>query len=436
MADAYASAFVMGKRGETIMNQNNLTTYVSYLLQNQNDQATMLGIGPMSESLITACFELAKADRFPLMFIASRNQVDLDELGGGYVCGWDQRRFAADLKRIAEEVNFTGDYFLCRDHGGPWQRDKERNDHLAEQDAMKLAHQSYEADLLNGFDLLHIDPTKDPYITGKVIPLDVVLDRTINLIRYCESFRKENNLPEVAYEVGTEETNGGLTSSEVYEGFIKTLTERLDAESLPRPAFIVGQTGTLTRLTENVGHFSAENAKVLSNLAKKYGVGLKEHNGDYLPDTILLQHPAVGITAMNVAPSYGTAETRAYLNLMEVERREFEAGRLEKRSSLHATLQDEVLAGGRFKKWLVGEQLQMTKEELKADKDLMFTITELAGHYTYNNETIKNGLNELFENLSALGIDGRRYAINQIKKVIRNEAECFNLVGLTDRINK
>lgn len=417
------------------MNQNKLATYVNYLLENPDDKATMLGIGPMSDTLITACFELAEEKNFPLMFIASRNQVDLDELGGGYVCGWDQTRFAQDLKKIAEEVAFTGDYFLCRDHGGPWQRDKERNDHLPEDEAMRLAHQSYEADMINGFDLLHIDPTKDPYVMGKVIPLETVLERTIALIRHCETFRKENNLPEISYEVGTEETNGGLTSAEVYEGFIQTLTERLDAEDLPRPAFIVGQTGTLTRLTENVGHFSAENAKVLSNLAKKYGVGLKEHNGDYLPDTILLQHPAVGITAMNVAPSYGTAETRAYLNLMEVEKREFEAGRLEKRSNLHITLQDEILAGGRYKKWLVGDQLTMTPEEIKANPDLMFTITELAGHYTYNNAVIKEGLKELFENLSNLGIDGRRYAINQIKKIIRNEAECFNLVGLTDRVN-
>jgi tagatose-1,6-bisphosphate aldolase non-catalytic subunit AgaZ/GatZ len=418
------------------MNQNSLASYVSYLLETPDDRATMLGIGPMSDTLITACFELAEEKRFPLMFIASRNQVDLDALGGGYVCGWDQTRFAADLKRIAKETNFTGDYFLCRDHGGPWQRDKERNDHLPEAEAMKLAHQSFEADMLNGFDLLHIDPTKDPYVMGKVIPLDVVLDRTVDLIRHCENFRKENNLPEVAYEVGTEETNGGLTSTEVYEGFIQTLTERLDAEDLPRPAFIVGQTGTLTRLTENVGHFSAENAKALSTLAKKYGVGLKEHNGDYLPDTVLLQHPAVGITAMNVAPAYGTAETRAYLTLMEVEKREFEAGRLEKRSSLHAILQDEILAGGRFKKWLVGDQLQMTNEELKADGDLMFTITELAGHYTYNNPAVKEGLEELFANLAPLGIDGKRYAINQIKRIIRNEAECFNLVGLTDRISQ
>lgn len=54
------------------------------------DRATMIGIGPMSHTLIKASMLLAKEKDFPLMFIASRNQVDADELGGGYVCNWDQ----------------------------------------------------------------------------------------------------------------------------------------------------------------------------------------------------------------------------------------------------------------------------------------------------------------------------------------------------------
>lgn len=37
------------------------------------------------------------------MFIASRNQVDADEFGAGYVNNWDQFRFAADLKAMAEK---------------------------------------------------------------------------------------------------------------------------------------------------------------------------------------------------------------------------------------------------------------------------------------------------------------------------------------------
>ena len=74
--------------------------------------------------------------------IASRNQVDMDEMGAGYVNGWDQTRFAADIKKVADEVGYTGPYYLCRDHGGPWQRDEERNAHLPEDEAMELASPS------------------------------------------------------------------------------------------------------------------------------------------------------------------------------------------------------------------------------------------------------------------------------------------------------
>ena len=73
-------------------------------LQDSGDHATMVGIGPMSPNLIQAVFELAKDEDFPPMFIASRNQVDMDEMGAGYVNGWDQTRFAADIKKVADKV--------------------------------------------------------------------------------------------------------------------------------------------------------------------------------------------------------------------------------------------------------------------------------------------------------------------------------------------
>ena len=143
----------------------------------------------MSPNLLQAAFELGRDCDFPLMFIASRNQVDLDELGGGYVNSWDQKRFSEDIAEAAQKVGFDGLYYLCRDHGGPWQRDEERNAHLPEDEAMELAKKSYLADMLNGFDLLMIDPTKDPFEIGKVIPLDVVLRRTVDLIEWCEKER-------------------------------------------------------------------------------------------------------------------------------------------------------------------------------------------------------------------------------------------------------
>ena len=89
-------------------------------LEKQGKGATLLGIGPMSSNLIIASLELARDGNFPIMFIASRNQVDSDEFGAGYVNGWNQDRFAQDIQNIANDIGFTGSYYLCRDHGGPW----------------------------------------------------------------------------------------------------------------------------------------------------------------------------------------------------------------------------------------------------------------------------------------------------------------------------
>ncbi|HBG3323343.1 class II D-tagatose-bisphosphate aldolase non-catalytic subunit [Clostridioides difficile] len=403
-------------------------------LQEEGKSATLLGIGPMSPNLLQASFELAKDDDFPLMFIASRNQVDADELGGGYVNGWNQETFTKDIKKIADKVGFDGLYYLCRDHGGPWQRDKERNDHLSVDEAMELGKKSYLADIEAGFDLLMIDPTKDPFEIGKVIPLDVVLERTVELIEYCENERKRLNLPDIGYEVGTEETNGGLTSTETYETFITRLKVELDNRGLPMPTFIVGQTGTLTRKTEQVGTFNFRNAYDLAQMAKKYGVGLKEHNGDYLDDVTLLEHIPSQIIATNVAPQYGTEETRAYLKLAEVECKLEKEGLVDNTSNIRHVLLVNAIECGRWRKWVVGEQKNLTTEEIFKNEVLSNEILDIAGHYTFNNDDVKKEIEVLYDNLSKNNIDGQRFVVDHIKRPLRDYAECYNLKGVTTRI--
>ena len=403
-------------------------------LQKTGESATLLGIGPMSKNCVQAALELSQEDDYPVMFIASRNQVDLDELGGGYVNGWNQFTFAEAVKEVAEDIHYDNLYYLCRDHGGPWQRDKERNSHLPTDEAMKLGEQSYVGDIEAGFDLLMIDPTKDPFEIGKVIPLDTVLERTVELIEFCENERKKRNLPEIGYEVGTEETNGGLTSTETYETFIKQLQSELGKRGLPMPTFIVGQTGTLTRKTEQVGHFNFKNAYDLAQMAKKYGVGLKEHNGDYLDDVTLLEHVPSAITATNVAPQYGTEETRAYLNLAKVEAKLVEYGLVEEPSKIRETLLVKAIESQRWRKWMVGDQVNLSVDDIKADKELSEEILDIAGHYTFNDAAVKAEIEKLYANLSAHHIDGKRYVIDHIKRPIRDYAECYNLKGVTSRI--
>lgn len=281
-----------------------------------------------------------------------------------------------------------------------------------------------------------IDPTKDPFEVGKVIPLETVLERTVDLIAFCEEERKKRGLPEIGYEVGTEETNGGLTSTETYEKFITQLKVELEKRDLPLPTFIVGQTGTLTRKTEQVGHFNFKNAYDLAQMAKKYGVGLKEHNGDYLDDVTLLEHIPSEITATNVAPQYGTEETRAYLKLVELEQKLVENGLIKTPSNAREVLLIQSIKSEQRRKWMLDGQKDITINEIMQDDDLSLEILDIAGHYTFNDAMVKKEINTLYANLAANNIDGKRFVIDHIKRPIRNYSECYNLKGATTRIKQ
>ena len=401
-------------------------------LHEQGKRFTHIGVGPMSYNLLRAALELAKEKDFPLILIASRNQVDSDRFGGGYVCGFDQKRFVETTSKIADEIGFDGLCYFCRDHGGPWQRDKERNDKLPTDEAMEIGLQSYFDDAEAGFDLLHIDPTKDPHCTG-VVPLSTVLDRTVYLIEKIEAARKEKRWKELAYEVGTEETMGGLISADAFEGFIKELKAILDKKGLPMPLFVVGQTGTLTRLTTNVGQYDTPTATTLSDITHKYGTGLKEHNGDYLCNTILLEHPVIGLDAMNVAPEFGLVETEALLELATTEEK-FIAK--EKQSNIRAILAKHAVEGQRWRKWMVGGKGKATVEEIMQNPEDVKLITSMCGHYTLEDKEVKEALAILNQNIESLGLAPQTYVIKKIKDSIDRYIYCFGLYGTTSEILK
>jgi hypothetical protein len=404
-----------------------------YKLEEKNIRCTMLGIGPMSDNLIEAAFLLADKKKFPLMFIASRNQVDADEFGGGYVCSWNQDTFAHAIRQIAKKCKFDGLYYLCRDHGGPWQRDKERSDKLPTAEAMALAKRSFLYDLKAGFDLLHVDPTKIPVIDG-IVPMNLVLDYTIELIEYCEEQRKILGLPSVSYEVGTEETNGGITSLEAYNTFINTLVDRLKARNLPLPVYIVGNTGTLTRLTGNVGTYNAGQAMALSKAARNHGVGLKEHNGDYLSDYLLGIHPYIGVSAANVAPEYGYVETKTYRILSQMERCFYDMGLIDTVSDFSELFSNASINCQRWRKWMTGGRDTYTLEQVKQDPEIENLIVNISGHYTFNDEDVKREKAAMYRNLKKLGLNPHKTVITEIMKSIDRYVGCFNLEGISDRI--
>jgi tagatose-1,6-bisphosphate aldolase non-catalytic subunit AgaZ/GatZ len=397
------------------------------ILQEKDIKATLLGIGPMSEIVIRATLELARDMQFPVMFIASRNQVDSIELGGGYVMGWDQMSFSNAIHRIAKQVGFDGLLYLCRDHGGPWQRDNEKADKLTLENAMKKAKTSYLDDLKAGFNLLHIDPTKDPHISGAVA-MDIVIERTVELIEYLEEQIQKLSLSPVSYEVGTEETAGGLISNEAFETFIKKLLSQLDSLSLPHPAFIVGQTGTLVKMNRNVGTFDPETARNLCRIARKYGLGFKEHNADYLPPEILKIHPELEITAANVAPEFGLDETTALLNL---------ASKSES-SDFVTTVQKAALECGRWKKWLVKEDAHLTEKDIVNMPEKLAEVTAVCGHYVFDRDDVQDERKNLYKNVIEQKITDspETVLIDAVKASIMKYVDAFNLKGINHHLTK
>ena len=393
---------------------------------------TLLGVGPMSPLVVRAALEAGREADCPVMLIASRNQVDLAAFGGGYAAGWTQDRFAADIRRIAGEVGFDGLLYVCRDHGGPWHRDEELRAQLPADEAMASALRSYQADVEAGFNLLHVDPTRDP---SGAVSLGVVTERSLELVRAIERARKERGLRPVSYEIGTEETSGGLTAEGDFAAFIAGLLRQLGEEGLPAPAFIVGQTGTLIKMRENVGSFDGATAQRLAGIARANGLGFKEHNADYLPEDVLAAHPGLGVTAANVAPEFGAAETRALFALADREAAAIgeNPAAAVTASDFRRIVEEKVLASGRWVKWLRPGEKGTTEAALRADHARRVEVASVCGHYVFTDPQVRAARERLHANARELRIadNPEREILDAVKARIARYIEPFRLPGLT-----
>ena len=205
----------------------------------------------------------------------------------------------------------------------------------------------------------------------------------------------------------------------------------LDKKGLPMPLFVVGQTGTLTRLTTNVGQYDTPTATKLSNVTHKYGTGLKEHNGDYLSNAILLEHPVIGLDAMNVAPEFGLVETEALLELATIEEKFVSK---EEQSNIRAILAEHAVKGERWRKWMVGGKGKYSVQEIMQNADDVKLITSMCGHYTLEDAEVKEAVSKLNANVEKLGLSPKTYVIKKIKDSIDRYVYCFGLYGTTSKI--
>ncbi len=371
---------------------------------------TQLGVGPMSLASVDATIELANRHACPLMLIASRRQVECREQGGGYVNDWCTEDFA-EYARVRDPGDFV---LLCRDHGGPWQSTREKERAFSVPEAMASAKQSLEADLRAGFDILHLDPSVPPS-SGK-LPRATVLELLFELFDFVME-TADHLGRRVLVEVGTEEQDGGQNSPEALAEFLEPLSAFVDRRGYELPLFVVAQTGTLVRETRNVGALAGDAAEEqgrlderirrLVEVARRYGVAIKEHNGDYLSEAILAKRPGLGIGATNIAPEYGVAETRFVLSRCEALGLNAEA----------EAFRALALASNKWQKW-------MLPNTTATDGDR----AEVAGHYVFAKPAFVAVLAALREAHATRGLDFDKMLRDAVRDAIVRTARPLGLL--------
>lgn len=393
-------------------------------LRKHEESATLLGICPMSEEIVTASLREAAAEpEFVPMFIATPRQVDADR---GYT-GWSQAELTAFLDETAASVGYDGDYIVARDHGGPYQSTRDRGDaSVPLDDAMAYAKELFAADVRNGFDVLHVDATEDARNEG-ILPLDEVARRTTELIDHTEGVIEDEGLSEVYYEVGTEEITGGMTDPDDFEQFIAELHGKLGdvgrTDVLSRLLFVVGQVGTTMRIDRS-NEFDPEKARELTSIVSRNDLFLKVHYTDWLDTAELEQFPRLGIGAANVGPEFAAAIVEGLETLERRERAAIE-GTDASPSGFMATLQAAAVADAPWKKFAPDDLEESELDDFAAEHSR--DIAVCVGRYVLNDEAVVDARETLYDNIETYAdvSDPHREVTDTVQDTIHRYVEAF-----------
>ena len=384
---------------------------------------TIFAACPNSPTVIRASLRAAKRNNAPIYFAATLNQIDCD---GGYT-GMTQEDFVRTVRFETERVNFTGDVIIAIDHGGPWLKDRQRTEKWSVQDAMDGVKKSFEAAVLAGYDLIHVDPTVDINVPkGEIIDIHVVAARTVELIAHTEKFRKEHGLPAISYEVGTEEVHGGRADEKTFDTFIRELKNGLISVGLPDvwPCFIVGKVGTDLDTTV----FDPQVAKVLTAKVRPLGSYIKGHYTDDVANPE--EYPLCGMGAANVGPEFTMSEYRALCELEQLEKKFHAQGKVAVMSHMKEVLLEEVHDSHRWEKWLHADEQGKDLADLTEDRQDWIVAT--CCRYIWQQPRTLAARGFLYANLQRLGIDAEEIVLGRIERDMDKYFRAFNLVGVND----
>ncbi len=387
-------------------------------LRQQGTQVTLLAACPNSAAVLEAAVVVAARNNMPMLFAATLNQVDLD---GGYT-GWTAQAFVDEMNAYAAKHNCTAPLYPCLDHGGPWLKDKHTTDGLSFDETMNAVKDSLTACLKAGYALLHIDPTVDRTLRlDAPVPIDLVIQRTLDMIQYAESERLRLGLPPMAYEVGTEEVHGGLVDMDNFRAFIQGLHSGLEERDLLNawPCFIVGKVGTDLHTT----YFDPEAAGQLYDIVAPYGSLIKGHYTDWVANPE--DYPIAGMGGANVGPEYTAAEYDALVDLVDKESALIASRPGIDPSNLLDVLEQAVLDSNRWQKWLQPEEEGIPFHELSAERREW--LVQTGARYIWTVQSVVEARAKLYSNLSTVLPQPDQYVVERIVESLDHYVNNFHL---------
>ena len=238
-------------------------------------------LGPMSKNVVDSIIKFCNKTNIHIGIIPSRRQI---EWNGGYVNNWTTSNFNKYINQKTSRI------LLQRDHAGPGQGQDE-----------DLGFTSLLEDC-KYFDLIHIDPWK------KYPMFSDGLDWTVEMIEFCY-----NQNPKLKFEVGTEESIRYFDHHELEE-LLSELKNRLLPKIYNQINYLVIQSGTSLKGTNQTGEYDSERLRKMIRISKKFNFFSKEHNGDYILTSIIKEKFELGLDCINIAPEFGLIETQTYLD--------------------------------------------------------------------------------------------------------------------------
>lgn len=311
-----------------------------------------LYIGCVSKNTIDSVIEYSNENSIHLGLIPSRRQIDYD---GGYV-GFRNQNFRDYVKSKSEKV------IIQRDHCGPLQ-----GKYIDDGIISILDDSRY-------YDLIHIDPWK------KYNVFEEGLQNTQKLIEHCLNQNYKGK-----FEIATEQSIREFSFEELEELIIKCSKYPIE--------YVVIQSGTSLKENINTGDYDEKKLIKFLEIINKYKLKSKEHNGDYISESLIKQKFKLGLNAINIAPEFGLIETNCYLKIIEND--------IFKLNKFY----DICYESGFWKKW-VNKDFDINNK---------IKLIQICGHYVLENDYFQKEIKNKIEDLT---INIKKVMKNKIKNIL------------------